>query len=757
MFEHKILQKPEDYFRNLDQRPDRGVYFYRINGYNSAIQEFLRNYYEAARQTGVILEGKIPNPDEKNLAYYEEIMGMDFQMDENFISKSLKKWLPRMNDYQRRNVASSIYDTLSVMRQEGKNDNMLRNAYIKFMCWLYYRFERIVNRLGENVIPKILYEGEISNYELKLITVLSNAGCDVVLLQYKGDQKYLQLDPASRLSLELKLPEMTGFPENFSLKVLRREMEDRQKREQLLGPAPQVINCTNAWIQGEGLSDLEKSVQERGSDPGLFYNCFIRINGVEDKLTYLNELYRFQLGIKNSGRRLVILENQIPRPSVEEINSIRRKNYATQEQMLFDLSSSFKNSANFLLQNLTIRAFTDILSEEAKLPGMNLNKLTGRAVYLLCWFRRYQSALFGSWRMPEIGCLIYLGGCRDDSEALFLRFLSRLPVDVLILTPNRNTGCCLKDKTLFERNYPNSMTVDHFPAENAQIHMGTAAYHAERELDEIMYQDSGIYRNRQFGKAVSVSLQTMYEEISILWDQELKYRPNFSVVDSVVNIPVIFAKISGVKDGQVSRYWSGISDLITEDTFVIRKVPFIQPTDYNPVKAHAVEFFRNGKLQRGRIREHSCYQYGILREEIQDHILDKLQMLIDQKLIKGTFENGTEYTIISVVLNLDKNIVRLIQKFDFTRKNPKLIYLNTGERVISLEDSILTAFLNLVGFDVVFFVPTGYQSVEKYFNRQVMEEHQIGSYLYDLQVPELTSGLSGERRSWRDIIFKRGN
>ena len=56
------------------------------------------------------------------------------------------------------------------MRRNGKTENMLKNAYIKFMCWLYYKFERIVNQLGENELPKILYEGDISNYELMLIT-----------------------------------------------------------------------------------------------------------------------------------------------------------------------------------------------------------------------------------------------------------------------------------------------------------------------------------------------------------------------------------------------------------------------------------------------------------------------------------------------------------------------------------------------------------------------------------------------------------
>lgn len=73
-------------------------------------------------------------------------------------------------------------------------------------------------------------------------------------------------------------------------------------------------------------------------------------------------------------------------------------------------------------------------------------------------------------------------------------------------------------------------------------------------------------------------------------------------------------------------------------------------------------------------------------------ILDKMQLLIDQKLIRGIGENGMEYTVIAQVLNLPKDIVRLIQKFDLTRKNPKLIYINTSETVISLEDSILTVF-----------------------------------------------------------------
>ena len=756
MFTHNKIKNLNDFFVERDSRPDKGVYFYRINGYTEEIGQFIQRYYEAARLSGVIIEGRIPNPDEKNLAYYEEIMGLDFRMSPDFIAQSLRKWLPRMNDYQRGTVARSLFDTLSALRKTGKNDNMLKNAYIKFMCWLYYKFERIVNMLGESKIPKILYEGDISNYELLLVSVLSNAGCDVVLLQYGGDAKYRILDADNRQSDNLELPNMRAFPQDFNLKWIRAKIQEALNNERIYGVKPQILNCTNAWIEGKGFADFKKSTSVRGDDPRLFYNCFYRINGVEDKITYANELYQLQLELSNSQRRVVIVDECIPKPSMEEIGAVRRRNYVRQDEMLMDLSANIQYTANIELQRVMVKAFLDVLLMESKEPDMNLNKLTNKAVYMLCWLKRYQKKLFANWKMPEVGCFIHMGPCKDEHEAWFLRILARMPVDVLILNPNLNAACCVKDTLLYELQFTEALPIKRYPQQSADLQMGTAAYHAERELDGLMYQDTGIYRNYQYDKAVSVTLQTMYEEIQILWKEELKFRPNFSTENGVVTLPVIFAKVSGVKDGMVPKYWSAVKGLMTEDSFLVKNVPYIDPAAVNPMKAHAVEFLKNGRIQRRRIKEHPSYPYSFLREEIQEHIFDKLQLLIESKLIKGTFENGTEYTIVATILNMPKDIVRLIQKFDFTKKNPKLIYVNTGEKMISLEDTILTAFLNLAGFDVIFFVPTGYQNVERFFNKRLMEEHQIGEYVYDLQVPNMALVSSNTRPSWRDKLFRRG-
>ena len=289
VLEHKEIQSLSDFFTELGKRREKGVYFYRINGYSEEIGRFLYDYYDAAGKCGVIVEGKIPNPTEGNLSYYYEMMGNDFQLSMGFIMSGLQKWLPRMNRSQNENVAASIYDSLEELRRAGKTENMLKNAYIKFMCWLYYKFERIVNQLGENNIPKILYEGNISSYELMLISILSNAGCDVVFLQYEGDSGYLKSDPGSVLSDSLQMNGLGAFPQGYCIKKVRDEIQNEINNERLYGTRPTITNCTNAWISGKGLDDIRESIMLRGNDDRFFYNCFCRINGAEDKLTYAND------------------------------------------------------------------------------------------------------------------------------------------------------------------------------------------------------------------------------------------------------------------------------------------------------------------------------------------------------------------------------------------------------------------------------------------------------------------------------------
>lgn len=748
-------------FAELDKRSGQSAYFYRTAGYNDKIRTLISKYYSAACVKGAVLTGKLPAPDERQVSYFLEMLGRDFRMDKMFIGRSLGRWLPQLDNAKCTMLANAMLDTLLDFRTLGKNEAMIKNLYVRLMCWLYYRLGGMIAHIGENDPPRVLYGGELGRHELYLLTMLHRCKCDVLLLLTGGEAAYSSFDPQGRYSKKLEYPDMKPFPPNFDIKQLERADVESRKRTQLTGARAGVTAATNVWLRGDKiLEDLKIVPVSRGKDEKCFYNSLCRITGVEDKLTYPNELYTFYMEIKNSGRRFTIIQDRIPMPDNDELQGVDRSPSKTPEQLIAKMLKSVSLPPNEDLKRLFSSAFADVLLEEAEKPGMTLQRLTTRAACVSCWLNRYGPALFNSWTMPLVSLFIYLGGCKSDHEAAFLRVLSRLPCDVLILVPNLNTKCLLEDPKLFELRYAESLNLTEYPTEASALQFGTAAYHAERELNSALYDGTGIYRDYQYKKANSVILKTMFEEIDILWKQDTKFRPNFSVIDGTVNVPVIFAKISGVKDSQLSKYWKSVQQMLTDNTFIIYGAPFISREQGSMMSSGSANLLRGGKLRREELIQSRGYRYAHLRRETQELIFDKIDLLISSNMIRGTFENGTEYLIAALLLDLPQPIIQLIQGFDFTKLNPKIIYINTGEIPISLEDSILTAFLSLVGFDVLFLVPTGYQTVENYFNKAILDEHKVGEYMYDVQVPKLkipkTKPPAGKNKPLFGGLFRKG-
>ena len=57
--------------------------------------------------------------------------------------------------------------------------------------------------------------------------------------------------------------------------------------------------------------------------------------------------------------------------------------------MLLGLACNIQYGANPELQRILHKTFVDVMLAESQKEGENLNRLTNRAVYLLCWLRRY--------------------------------------------------------------------------------------------------------------------------------------------------------------------------------------------------------------------------------------------------------------------------------------------------------------------------------------------------------------------------------
>lgn len=709
-----------------DSPADGKSVFIRLTSYGEGTEDFIGKYLKLLKKCGAAAAKGLANPSAENTARCS-VYAEGFAPTCEFIQRAVCACI-KITPKRAAEMSESISRIFAELKAKGKNDSMLKNIFLKFLCWMQVMSPAFA---PSDKRAKILCAGVSSLHELLFLSAASASGADVVLTETRGEEQYRKFDSSGKLSVSVSFGN-APFPHDFSVEKLIAAAEEQEKLSELAQNGSGVKFCTNAWLTGDILSDILIPPDKRGTDPGgkdIIYNCFVRINGAEDKTAYLRDIHSAYTALVRE-RPVLVLEGRIHPPSNEEIAAVSRGNYRDIGGLVKDLSRNIVH-ADVKLQNIMRTAFS-FAAADYYARSKELRKTLTKSVYLLCWLKRYQRSLFDK---KGQGCAIFYGGCGSENEALFAKMLARCPLDVLVLAPDLSKKCCLSDELLYERNYTCSLEAEKFPGDE-YAGMGTVAYYAERELDETMYTGSGLYRSFQYSKANAVTLRTMCEEIPMLWNEELKYRPNFSVIGTEVNIPVIMAKISGVKNRDTDRYWNGVRELCAaENTLVIKGEPIVPeslPCEY------AVGFFQGGRLKTDAVKAHKQYKYGFLKEEMQEHILDKLSALLRSGVIKDQKTAGYEFRMIAVCLNMDERILRLLQSFDFTKKNPKLVYISVTESIISRDDSVLLAFLNLLGFDIVFYSPTGYLGAEKYYSGGIMECHEYGEYMFDLQIPDLS-------------------
>ena len=813
MAQRGILNRFSDMMIGRKERPNQVVYFIRLSTFSREVDLVLVKCIDKARSKGALIDGRLPAPDVNQISYYQETMGDEFEFKPSFIESKLFRWMPGLQEDVKKSLSSSIFRMLSELYQSGKNVNVIKNVFIKYMCWIYYRFSQALHQIKADVAPIVVYDGEIGLYELQLLSILCYAGCDIILMQVSGEESYLKVDSESRYSQKYMSSESHPFPSHYSLKFILKQLlipkppvqalPSVQSASQAIAhhpsipsvsqvntavPAPQKVlkpgihsrfpveqptpssasisldfrpepRCkivTNSWCgtSPDPFKNILTPFPLRSGNPNELCNAFYLIQGVEDINTYENDLFQFYQKMTEARRRFIIVESSLSAPTTDEINRVQRGNYRFLEDMVRSLSVNLSAGSNAELQKYIVRAFARVILEEAKRPGMNLNKITNAAVYLISWFQHYQRILFQEWSAPATACFIFFGSCKKEKEILFLRMLSLLPVDVLIINPNINDPVRIDDSRVQVINHINTISLEHYPKAAKWVRLSTEGYLAERELDDLS-ADVGAFRMHQFVKANSIPLQVSTYEIEEFWALEIRERPNFEIERDVVCMPTLFSKLSGVNQPDEESYWLDVKQkFMTPETFVYKALPHVINNKVSSIVYNAPMFLRNGKLVRDTIKSHPLYPYRLIRPEIQEYMLDKIQEMLDAKLIRGTGTNGAEHAVIAASLSLEKEIWRLIQQFDFTRKNPKVLVINTGESTGSIYDAVQLAFLNKIGFDILFIVPTGYQCVEQWYDCSLVDDHPIGAYQYNYHVPNFEK-LEKQSKHGLFGLFKR--
>lgn len=737
----------EQCFLPLDRRTAHTPRFFRVIGLDSkgVLLPQLKKFYAQARESGICLKG-IGNPGEAEIERFFGAVSPFSGLTLDLIARHMTVWLGQVKPAQRTQLSAAAWATLELLRTQGANPGVTKNAYVKYMCWLRSSLGHVPAQLGRPTPPKVLFEGDITKHEALFLHLLHRAGCDVVYVHFTSPQSYLKADPGGLLSELISGPVLAAPPGGLSAGNTASPAASSpaaRPSSSPPGPAPwKGMEHTvelNTWLGSTPvweailLPNARRTADASGKLPCLLAGCY----GGDSREEYRNRLFHLKQGLDAVHKKWLLLLDSPPGPTAPETAPFLAVDKSLpREGLLRVLTDRMTLGVGRVQSLLAQRAFYEIMVSSNE---QNPVRLYNHGVRLACWLKRYGDMLFDGYRAEMQPAVVFYGPMKDAEITLF-GALAQMGVDILCFSPDLEEEKKLTSHPLAASwakvLFPDSLPFEPFPQREEKLRPSTTAYNASRELDQLLYSDTGMFRNRQFTRSQPVTLKTTYDEVGQLWKEQAQFRPSFETRDGVVHVPNLFSKICGIDHGDVELYWNRIREMVTENTILADSIPFLKVQLPAMSTPQAKSFLHDGKLDPKALKASRHYQYDYLPDDTQDYILEKIQALIDYDLIINAGPD-LPAAVLSVLMNLDKELLRMLQSFDFTKDIPKFIVVDLKEPLFSLEECILLAFLNLVGFDIAIFTPTGYRNLEKHLRPDSFDTLIAGEYQFELQMPNL--------------------
>jgi len=513
-----------------------------------------------------------------------------------------------------------------------------------------------------------------------------------------------------------------------------------------------VISADTTRITEDILENHSARLFSRGghfSKDQMIPVYFLLIYGCDENAdSYSNYIYSLKDDIKKSSRPFTFLDTPLPPPDDDERLIFSGVDHSTTGGTISGLCSliEIKNDPD---KTLTAqKALGDMLS----LSRTDMFEAGVNLVHKL----NLVANVMGAGDSDEIPIIMYYGNPTAD-DVFFLCYAQRCGFDVICISPDKSClsmfeRCPFADK-LQKHQLPQSRPVMPFPERMVKEKIATVAYSAERELDSALYGGDTIFRDRQFDKMDSAVLRTTLDEIFLLWDQPAKFRSGFAVRGDRVIVPTIFAKLSGVEDGNLKAYWRQVEDMVTPLTRYIIKSPSYKRPSSAMFNTYT-RFISGNRIDTQGLMKSPLNKYSFLSESLQELIFEKMQAVIDDGMLE--FDDPAEAVcyVIHAGLNMDRELLRILQKFDFTKDIPKVIVVDSIEEPFSKLECVQLLLLSYLGFDVLILSPSGYRDIEAFVLDDAFETHTLNEFKYNVSVPRFKTPDEAKYRKQKNSFFK---
>lgn len=476
---------------------------------------------------------------------------------------------------------------------------------------------------------------------------------------------------------------------------------------------------------------------ERSDSNYYFEPCFYRVIGVEDSHNYNNILKTLNDRIEEYKDITLLFENSIPMLGemeliqyiYNELNTMDITNMQAQDIVLFD----DENINRIFLESLDYIIPLSIKNENFFNENIRNNFITKLIVWTYSFVKNIN---FNSDFNPK--CIYY--GQISRHEIYFLIMLHLMDFDVVYINPLKEEFFeeidtdKLSELKMSMNIEPLETFKDRAAKGNTIDNVETITKQIERDINETLFADTGIYKPWQYrsGYTKRILLDTILEDIYIYWNEPAKLRTGFRVENNVVSVPCFFYKIDGqfINDFEFQRlvkfcteskntlfFNDGRISSMNEESDDMYSLMFCQLSD--------------GTFDIEEVKKTSIYRFGKYSNEVQNLILNKFNEIIVKKdIFNINLDKEKILRFFALVLSMDEQIIRIIDKFDFTGNVPKLVvYLNNEDEICELM-TMLLGYLNNIGIDIVIFNPSGLFNINNIIKNTIVKVMRLEQMNY---------------------------
>ncbi len=504
-------------------------------------------------------------------------------------------------------------------------------------------------------------------------------------------------------------------------------------------------------------------------------NYFCNVKGIENDTSYNDTLALFHHKFKQlTGSHLLFTS------SLNKITDSSLKNLVQSEllQNPLPLTTSIVHNQIFTeALRLTLNLAKDNISFQNTIDLDHLKET------LFLWSKSYIATIdFGNTEPPK--CLYY--GDLTLEEAYFLILLALIGFDVIYFNPCGNTLLENIDKdSLSQIVLLGKPTPIMIPFEE-RVNKGTVidkvttyAKQAINELNANLYGDCGIYRPWQFahGTTSPVIMDAIIEDTLTYWAEPATLRPGFKTIGDTVYTPVFFNKVSGIYKDRMA-YYNLVQSLKDAPLVVLMENLNLCSTDfstYSYMQTKAINYhnlntshaqFNNrdllslkpcinvdGEINTEGLKSHPLFnKWAHLRLETINFLIRKLNDLltgIRANLFTFPFNETEKLTLIAGALNMDKEILSLIDRYDFTTQIPKLILYLNGTMPCDTKTALLLGFLHTCGLDIVILSPNGTSNINGMISPMFISDIKLEDMVNDFSIK------SPPKKGFFDKLFNK--